>query len=356
MNWKEEVSKFKAEMKPETSVISGRSITFGFFGSVGGGKSVTAGIFAVGVTPTGLIGWVDGEGHRSAWAIDIVADMASKKYGGTKQSWIDRFKVIYVEPPFNPLKVIAATETLEELGCKTIIEDVMSQAWDSDGGYLDLKDEKLNQMAGDDEAKKKRAAAAAAAAIKPWTHQKLVNKITASKTNLVLLFQAKQKFNAATSKPNDFQSPIQESGLTRTAIAVGLVQANQSGDGGYCSFELPTGQGTKFTHPAILACLPNNGEQFKFEHAEGILKLCGGVPNAAGKPAVKRSLITATATAKTRGWMLEQLKDLHVAMQTYGIDRGLIMPDQGLEDWPLASVPTDKQSLADLRKKIEAHK
>ena len=352
MNWKEEISKFKSEMAPETSVISGRAITFGFFGSVGGGKSVTAGIFAVGITPTGLIGWVDGEGHRSAWAIDIVAEMAAGKYGGTKQSWIDRFKVIYVEPPFNPLKVIAATETLEEIGCKTIIEDVMSQAWDSDGGYLDLKDEKLNQMAGDDEAKKKRAAAAAAAAIKPWTHQKLVNKITASKTNIVLLFQAKQKFNAATSRPNEFQSPIQESGLTRTAIAVGLVQANQSGDGGYCSFELPMGQGTKFTHHAILNCLPRNGEQFKFEHAEAILKLCGGVPNA-GKPAVKESL--TVATDKTRLWMLDQLKDLHVKMQAYGIDKGIILPTEGLDCWPLSKVPTNKTALAQLRKEIESH-
>ena len=300
MNWKEEVAKFKSEMTPETSVISPRAITFGFFGSVGGGKSVTAGIFAVGITPTGLIGWVDGEGHRSAWAIDIVAELAAKHYGGSKQSWVDRFKVIYVDPPFNPLKVIAATEVLEAAGCKTIIEDVMSQAWDSDGGYLDLKDEKLNQMAGDDEAKKKRAAAAAAAAIKPWTHQKLVNKITAGHTNLVLLFQAKQKFNAQTSKPNDFQSPIQESGLTRTAIAVGLVQANQQGEGGYCSFELPTGQGTKYTHHAILSCLPKNGEQFTFEHAEAVLKLCGGTPTA--KPDA------ALAALKKELWKLTEPK------------------------------------------------
>ena len=152
MNWKEQVDDFKKAMQPEPSTISARAITFGFFGSVGGGKSVTAGIFAIGITPTGFIGWVDGEGHRSAWAIDIVAELAAKKYGGTKQAQVDRFKVIYVEPPFNPLKVIAATEILEEMGCKTIIEDVMSQCWDSDGGYLDLKDEKLNQMAGDDEA------------------------------------------------------------------------------------------------------------------------------------------------------------------------------------------------------------
>lgn len=290
MNWQKEVAGFKKQMKPEASVISSRSITFGFFGSVGGGKSVTAGVFAIGITPEGLIGWVDGEGHRSAWAIDIVADLASKHYGGTKAQWIDRFRVIYIEPPFNPLKVVAATEALEELGCKTIVEDVMSQAWDSDGGYLDIKNEQLDRMAGEDESKRKRSAAAAAAATKPWTHQKLVNKITASKTNMVLLFQAKQKFNARESKPNEFQSPIQESGLTRTAIAVGLVQANDRGEGGYCSFELPLGQGTKYTHPSILGCLPKNGEQFKFQHAENILKLCGG-----GAPAAPLKTPTQTS-------------------------------------------------------------
>ena len=278
MNWQKQVEDFKKDLKPECSQISTRAIRFGFFGSVGGGKSVTAGIFAVGITPSGLIGWVDGEGQRSGWAIDAVSAMAAKKYGGTKDSWVARFKVVHIDPPFNPLRVVAATEMLEELGCKTIIEDVMTQCWDSDGGYLDLKAEKLDRMAGDDDAKRNRAAAAAAAHVKPWTHQKLVNKVTASKCNLVLLFQAKQKFNPKLSKPDDFQSPIQESGLTRTAIAVGRVEADAKGVGGFCSFELPAGQGTKFTHASILAALPKNGEQFKFEHAEAILKLCGGAP------------------------------------------------------------------------------
>lgn len=281
MNWKTQVDEFKKAMKPETTCISTQAIRFGFFGTVGAGKSVTAGIFAIGITPKGLIGWVDGEGHRSGWAIDIVAEMAAAKYGGTKKSWEDRFRVIHIDPPFNPLRVVAAIEVLEEMGCKTIALDVLSQAWDSDGGYLDLKNEELDRMAGEDDAKRNRAAASAAAHVKPWTHGKLVNKITNSKTNLILLFQAKQKFNAKTSKPDDFQSPIQESGLTRTAIAVGLVASNAQGVGGFCSFELPQGQGTKFTHHAILGALPRNGEQFQFEHGEAILKLCGGAPAAA---------------------------------------------------------------------------
>lgn len=318
MNWKAEVEDFKKAMNPETTCISTQAIRFGFFGSVGGGKSVTAGIFAIGITPKGLIGWIDGEGHRSGWAIDIVAEMASVKYGGAKKSWEDRFRVIHIDPPFNPLRVVAAIEVLEEMGCKTINLDVMSQAWDSDGGYLDLKNEELDRMAGDDDAKRNRAAASAAAHVKPWTHGKLVNKITNSKTNLVLLFQAKQKFNPKTSKPDDFQSPIQESGLTRTAIAVGRVEANQQGVGGFCSFQLPQGQGTKFTHHAILAALPENGHQFTFEHGEAILKLCSGqptmaTPTVAWKPTVK--------DLKARLWEISEpyhkgvVKDLEIMLR-----------------------------------------
>lgn len=291
-------------------MISTQAIRFGFFGCVGGGKSVTAGIFAVGITPKGLIGWVDGEGHRSGWAIDTVAKMAVQKYGGAANDWLARFRVVHIDPPFNPLRVVAATESLEDQGCLTIIEDVMSQAWDADGGYLDLKNEELDRMAGGDDGKRNRASAAAAAHIKPWTHQKLVNKVTSSKTNMVLLFQAKQKFNVKTSKPDDFQSPIQESGLTRTAIAVGLVQCNDAGEGGYCSFALPYGQGTKFTHRSILEALPKNGEQFKFEHGEAIYRLCGGTI-ATAVPQDKPTAAPATKppadplkAAKARLWAL----------------------------------------------------
>jgi hypothetical protein len=61
------------------------------------------------------------------------------------------------------------------------------------------------------------------------------------------------------------------------------------------------------------------------------------------------------ATEKTRTWMLEQLKPLHVRMQAFGIDKGFIMPNEGLESWPLESVPTSAQALAELRKQIESH-
>lgn len=276
MNWKKDVEDFKKGLTVEASKMSVQAIRFGFFGSVGGGKSCTAGIFAVGITPEGLIGWIDGEGRRSGYAIDVVAEMGVKKYGGTKQSWIARFKVIHIDPPFHPLRVVACIEAFEEMGCKTVICDIMSQAWDSDGGYLDLKADEVDKMVSANRTTtEQRVASSAAAHVKPFTHQKLVNKVNVSKCNLVLLFQAKAKFNAKTSKPDDFVTPIQESGLTRTALAVGRVECqmlNGSPCGGFCTFAGEIDKGTKYTHPALLAILPKNGEQFKFEHGEGVLR------------------------------------------------------------------------------------
>jgi hypothetical protein len=354
MNWEQQVADFKVELKPQTSVISTQAIRFGFFGSVGGGKSVTAGIFAIGITPTGLIGWVDGEGERSGWAIDDVSDKAVKKYGGTKAEWKARFKVVHVGPPFNPLRVVAAVQVLEEQGCKTIILDIMSQAWDSDGGYLDLKNEELDKMAGDDEGKRSRSLASAAAHVKPWTHQKLVNKVTTSSTNLVLLFQAKQKYNVNTHKPDDFQSPIQESGLTRTALAVGLVQADDKGIGGHCSFQLPMGQGTKFTHPSILATLPRNGEQFTFEHAEGILRLCGGSP--ASKPAATANFDALRQAAEGKAIELldveikdvvsEKWKDKDVYKITFSNGQICSTLDKKLGETAMAEIETGLRFMA----------
>lgn len=248
---------------------------------------MTAGIFALGITPTGKIGWIDGEGKRSGFAIDQVCDMAVAHYGGDKQSWLDRFEVIHIDPPFNPLRVIAAIELLEELGCKTVVADIMSQAWDSEGGYLDLKHDEVYRMAGDDIKQQNKSMKAAAAHIKPWTHGKLNNKVNTTKCNLVLLFQAKQKFNAKENKPDEFISPIQESGLTRVALAVGRVEAKMVGNepqGGFCTFRGAIEQGTKFTHPKILELLPKNGEQFKFSHAEAIAEWCQSPRDTSKQP------------------------------------------------------------------------
>lgn len=356
MNWSKQVADFKSGLKVEGPSLSAAFIRFGFFGIVGGGKSVTAGIFAIGITPSGFIGWIDGEGKRSGYAIDQVCDMAVKKYGGQKQAWFERFKVIHVDPPFHPLRVVAAIETLEESGCKTIIADILSGAWDSDGGYLDLKAEELDRMAGDDDRKRERSQASAAAHIKPWTHQKLVNKVNTSKCHMVLLFQAKQKFNAVTHKPDEFTTPIQESGLTRTAIAVGRVECRMVGDdpqGGFCTFRGAIAEGTKHTHPSILERLPKNGEQFTFAHAEAIAAWVKAPPvtNGAPRPSSERTNAVKELWALTESVHQNSKENGKHALTVWLREESFITAEETLEN---LSVDRLKEIILEINKK-EAH-
>lgn len=257
-------------MNPVRTSIQLGKIFMAFFGTVGSGKSVTAGICALGVTPVGDIGYIDGEGGRSGWAIDNIATLGAAHYNVPKQSILDRFKVIHFTPPYDPLRVVAAIESLEEAGCKTIIADCMSQCWDSEGGYLDAKNALLDRIAGDDERERKKKMASAAAQTKPQTHGMLCSRIESARCNLVLTFQAKAKFNAALSKPDDFVTPIQDPKMTRLALAVLHVENN-----GQCFVYDDSRRGTKYTHADILKSIPENGERFGFEHGERLGALLG---------------------------------------------------------------------------------
>ncbi len=299
MDWKAEVAEFGKGLKVEAPGITPQAMRFGLFGSVGSGKSVTAGIFAMSITPApALIGWVDGENHRSGWAIDSLAQLAAKHYPGTTvDQHKARFKVVYMEPPFHPLRVLAGLEALEKQGCKCVILDVISQAWDSDGGYLDLKNDEVERMLNANQnTTEAKVQSAAAAHVKPWTHAKMVNRINNSPGSVILCIQAKKKFNMDTKRPMEYESPIQESGLTRTVIACGLVEADQDGKGGLVDFT-NLKAGCKFTHPDLLKLLPARGQRFTFEHGEAVAKWCS-TPQTAGRPA-PTSAPTTTAPAAT---------------------------------------------------------
>lgn len=106
------------------------------------------------------------------------------------------------------------------------------------------------------------------------------------------------------------------------------------------------------TDPQRYGAAMTFAKRYAFANAFGILTADEDTDGGARpKPAGPK-----TATAATRNFMLEQFKDIHVKMQAYAIDRAIIMPDQGLDEWPLESVPTSKQEMAELRRKIEAHK
>ena len=352
MNWRKDVEKFRSELKIVPSSFSKNAVVISFFGHVASGKSVTAGICAVAITPEGPIGWVDGESGRSGYAADIVASMAAKQYGKPKQAFLERFKVIHIDPPFHPLRVVAAMELLEEQGCKTIILDILTQTWDSDGGYLDLKEQEIDRMAGDQDWKRDKVAMAAAAHVKPWTHTKLCKYVETRKCNLILCFQAKQRARIGKDEKgkteigvDDFETPIQESNLTRTALVVGKVECRMTGEGanavpegGYCTFRGSIKEGVKYTHPDLLKILPRNGEQFHFSHGEALAAWCSGTPTA--KPAtdpVKEAIkymdnSAALKKLKSQLWKMtvEHHMEVPAKLEQYLHDELFIQDDESL--------------------------
>lgn len=316
MNWKQQVEDFRRDLKVEEPTIRSIDLRIGFFGSIGSGKTTTAAICALAITPApGLIGIVDGEHGRSGLALDVAAGLAAAKYGGAKHDYVKRFRVVHIDPPFNPLRVIAAGQSLIESGCKTLILDIISQAWDSSGGYLDLKNDEVAAMvAANRNTTEQKVAQAAAAHVKPWTHTKLVHFVEECKGNVILCFQAKQKWDPKNNTVSPFETPIQESGITRTAIAVGLVESRIVDGhpvGGFTRFSGVPGS-TKHTHPDLLRILPN-GEQFTFAHGENLVKWLGSWQNPTATPAgaTKQKPAPDSEEAKLRLELWELTKAHH---------------------------------------------
>lgn len=77
----------------------------------------------------------------------------------------------------------------------------------------------------------------------------------------------------------------------------------------------------------------------------------------AGAPSSDSNSVKALkeATAATRDWMLSKLADIHPRFLAWSIDKGILMPDQSLDEFPLARVARSKSELEALRKEIEEH-
>lgn len=337
------ISEFSNQLVIEPSSRSSVLMLMGFFGYSSGGKTVTALIAATGlVGPDAKIGIVDTEQKRSGLAVDVVRQMAIQRYGKSPE-----FVVIYLDPPFHPLKYVAGLRKLQEAGCKAMVVDSLSHAWNGEGGYLELKEEALSRMAGDDWKKREACAMAAAARTKPQTHAKLVDALLHLKVPVILCFRGKEKThigkddrNKTEIKRDDFATPIQEEGLIYEMLISGECRPNEDGIGGYCRF---TGPGTKHTHPQLLALLPKPGEQFGFQHAENIAKWCanpGSAPSANPKPAqsaTKQRTPLAelrTITRGVSGWdgKAETWESAKAQLETWLVEQTIIADTETLSE------------------------
>lgn len=96
------------------------------------GKTFSAILLASGLIETGdMVGAVDTENGRfSKYADDP----------DVRRVLPQGIKVIELHPPFHPQRYIGANKALERSGCKLIITDSGTHAWDGEGGGQDMKE------------------------------------------------------------------------------------------------------------------------------------------------------------------------------------------------------------------------
>lgn len=93
-------------------------------------------------------------------------------------------------------------------------------------------------------------------------------------------------------------------------------------------------------------------KRYAFCNAFGIMT---GDEDRDAARAKEKSVSGKVATPTTRDWFLKETKDIHLKLQAFAIDKGYILPTEGLDSFALSAVPTTKTELAALRAKVEAH-
>lgn len=136
-------------------------------------------------------------------------------------------------------------------------------------------------------------------------------------------------------------------------IEVSCRVTHRGGHSAVSSFKIPTDQRNRMmSDPQRYLGSLTFAKRVAFMNAFGI------VASGEDKDGVTKHVAgpgPAVATAKTRERMIERLKDIEQQAYQYAIDRGLIMPNQPLTEWPLSEVPTTREALETLRGKILRH-
>jgi len=155
-------------------------LLIGLTGPSGGGKTFSALRLATGIQEVsgGDIYFIDTESRRAL-------------------HYADRFKFKHVEfkAPFGSLDYLAALQFCAGKGAGVVIVDSMSHEHEGPGGMVDLHDQIVDRMAGNDFAKRERVKMLA------WSEPKqkrraLINGILQLNANFIFCFRAKN-----TSKP-----------------------------------------------------------------------------------------------------------------------------------------------------------
>jgi len=155
-------------------------LLIGLMGPSGGGKTFSALRLATGIQQVsgGDIFVIDTEARRAL-------------------HYADKFKFRHLEfnAPFGSLDYLAAIRHCVAKGGGTVIVDSMSHEHEGPGGLLDMHDQELTRMAGDDYAKRERVKMLAWAKPKAARRQ-FINGLLQMNANFIFCFRAKE-----TAKP-----------------------------------------------------------------------------------------------------------------------------------------------------------
>jgi ABC-type dipeptide/oligopeptide/nickel transport system ATPase subunit len=110
-----------------------------------------------------------------------------------------KFRHIAFGQPFSPLDYLAAIEHCLKKGAKTIVIDSMSHEHEGPGGVLEMHEQALDKMAGNDFGKRDRMTMLAWAKPKA-ARRRLINSILQMECNFVFCFRAKQKIKMVKGK------------------------------------------------------------------------------------------------------------------------------------------------------------
>ncbi len=150
-------------------------LLIGLAGSTGSGKTYSAMRMAAGIC-----------GDKPFAVIDTEA--------GRAKHYADAFRFDHgdLAAPFSPEHYAEAILAADAAKYPVIVVDSMSHEWSSEGGVLEMQEEELDRMAGDNW--QKREACRMAAWIKPkMQHKKMVQRLLQVRAHLILCFRAEEK-------------------------------------------------------------------------------------------------------------------------------------------------------------------
>ncbi|MFN3582942.1 AAA family ATPase [Phenylobacterium sp.] len=171
-------------------------LLIGLMGPSGGGKTFSALRLATGIQRVvgGDIFVIDTEARRALHYADRF-----------------RFRHLDFKAPFGSLDYLEALRFCASEGARTVIVDSMSHEHEGPGGLLDLQDQELQRLAGDDYGTWKADRFNMLAWQKPKANRrKLINGLLQMECNFIFCFRAKE-----TSKP---VKKLQDNGREKTVI------------------------------------------------------------------------------------------------------------------------------------------